>query len=37
MTELHVIEDASEYPQGDVAPMESWLLEDFSDIVPASE
>ena len=34
MTDFQLIEDSSEYPQGDVAPIEGWQLDDFADIVP---
>ena len=33
MTELLDFDETSEYPQGDVAPIERWALDDFSDIV----
>jgi len=33
MTDLLDIDETNEYPQGDVAPIERWQLDDFADIV----
>jgi len=34
MTETTELEQHGDYPQGDVAPIEHWQLEDFGDIAP---
>ena len=33
MTELQGFEETYEYPQGDVAPIDHWHLDDFADIL----
>jgi hypothetical protein len=37
MIDFDELEPYGDYPQGDVAPIEHWQLDDFADITPVGE